>query len=146
MAEQARDASYTAATQAQNKVSAAEAALAQLQTVACDPVYERVFDMGVNRAGDNYVRQVARVRSESFLEGWLACLAELGVPEDNPAWTNAALAPVFPEPPVPYSPMILPGFDEEYVNWQMRMSLNLFLFMLWLQLMKLPTLRRKPGK
>ncbi|GFS36273.1 hypothetical protein Acr_00g0045040 [Actinidia rufa] len=52
--EQARNSSYTAATQAQNKVDATEAALAQLQAVACGSVYERVFSRGVSRVGDNY--------------------------------------------------------------------------------------------
>ncbi|GFZ18271.1 hypothetical protein Acr_27g0000100 [Actinidia rufa] len=90
--EQARDSSYVAAPQAQDKAAAAEAALAQLQAVACGPVYERVFNKGVNWTGDNYNRQVAEVLSESFLEGWLACQAELSL-------------------------MILPDFDEEeYVN------------------------------
>ncbi|PSS07836.1 Cortactin-binding protein like [Actinidia chinensis var. chinensis] len=36
---------------------------------------------------------------------------------DNLAWNKAALAPNFLESPTPYSPMILPGFDEEeYMN------------------------------
>ena len=43
--EQVRDASYASATQVQNKAAAAEAALAELQAVACD-VYKRVFDRG----------------------------------------------------------------------------------------------------
>ncbi|GFZ15729.1 hypothetical protein Acr_25g0001380 [Actinidia rufa] len=71
----------------------------------------------VNRARDNYTRQVVEVHSDSFLQGWLACLAELGVPEDNPTWTKAAPALGFPEPPASYSPMVQLGFDEEkYVN------------------------------
>ena len=49
------------------------------------------------------------------MEGWLACLTELGISEDNLAWAKVALVP---EPPVPYSPMILSSFDkEEYMNW-----------------------------
>ena len=43
-------------------------------------------------------------------------MAELGIPENNPAWTKAAPASEFQEFPTPYSSMILPGFDEEYVN------------------------------
>ena len=32
-------------------------------------------------------------------------------------WTKVALAPEFPEPPAPNSPMTLPSFDEEeYMN------------------------------
>ena len=51
------------------------------------------------------------------MEGWLACLAELGVPEDNPTWAKAAPTPEFPEPSTPYSLIVLPDFEEEeYVN------------------------------
>ena len=51
------------------------------------------------------------------MEGWLACLFELGIFKDNPAWAKAALAPKFPESLEPYSPLVLPNFDdEEYVN------------------------------
>ena len=72
------------------------------------------FSIGVR---DNYSRQVAEIRSEAFLDGWLAFLKELGVPEDNPSWTNVALALEYPEPPAPDLPMILRVFDEEeYVN------------------------------
>ncbi|GFS46133.1 hypothetical protein Acr_00g0100310 [Actinidia rufa] len=101
------------ADQAHGKAAAVEAALAELQLVVCGLMYERVFTQGVNWARDNYSRQVAEVRSESFFEGWLSCLKKLGVPEDNLAWTRATPVPEFPESLVPYSPMILPGFDEE---------------------------------
>ncbi|GFS36310.1 hypothetical protein Acr_00g0045300 [Actinidia rufa] len=98
-------------------VVAAKAAIAQLQAVACGPIYEQVFNRGASRAGDNYSKQVIEVCSKSFLEGWLTYLAELGILEDNPAWTKVALIPEFPESPMPYSPMILSSFDEEkYVN------------------------------
>ena len=76
-----------------------------------------MFLTGVSRDGDNYSRQVTEVHSEAFLKGWLACLAELGVPEDNPAWAKATPASEFLEPPAPYLPIILSAFDEEeYVN------------------------------
>ncbi|GFS32684.1 hypothetical protein Acr_00g0024020 [Actinidia rufa] len=66
---------------------------------------------------DKYSRQVVEVRFESLLEGWRPCLAELSILEDNLAWNKAALAPKFLESLTPYSPMILPGFDEdEYMN------------------------------
>ena len=56
-------------------------------------------------------------QASSLEEGWLACLAELRVLEDNPAWAKTAPAPEFLKPLAPYSPIILPGFDEEeYVN------------------------------
>ena len=42
------------------------------------------------------------------MEGWLACLTKLGIPEDNPALAKATSVPELPEPPTPYSPMILP--------------------------------------
>ena len=47
------------------------------------------------------------------MEGWLACLAELGVPEDNPTWAKAAPGPEFLVPPTSYSPLVLPRFNEE---------------------------------
>ena len=51
------------------------------------------------------------------MEGCLACLTKVGIPEDNPTWAKVALAPELPELAVPYSPMILPSFDEEkYMN------------------------------
>ena len=52
------------------------------------------------------------------MEGWLACLIELRIPEENLALAKIASAPKLLEPPVPYSPMILLDFDEEgYMNW-----------------------------
>ena len=51
------------------------------------------------------------------MEGWLACLTELGVPEDNPTWAKAAPGPEFLVPPTSYSPIVLPSFnEEEYIN------------------------------
>ena len=85
--------------------------------MACGPIYERVFNKGVNRVGDNYSKLVTEVRLESFLEGWCACPTELGILEDNPAWAKATSAPEFPDLPTPYSLIILPSFDEEeYTN------------------------------
>ena len=77
------------------------------------PCVRAGFTLGANQAEDNYSRQVAEVHSESFLEGWLSYLKELGVPEDNLAWTRAAPIPEFPESPAPYSPLILPGLNKE---------------------------------
>ena len=51
------------------------------------------------------------------MEGWLACLSELGILEDNPTWAKAALEAELPESPEPYSPLILPDFNKkEYMN------------------------------
>ncbi|GFZ19593.1 hypothetical protein Acr_28g0002980 [Actinidia rufa] len=77
------------------------------------PCVRAGFTLGANQAGDNYSRQVAEVRFKSFLEGWLSYLKELGVPEDNPAWTRAAPVPEFPESPTLYSPLIFPVLNEE---------------------------------
>ncbi|GFY82888.1 hypothetical protein Acr_02g0011280 [Actinidia rufa] len=65
------------------------------------------------RAGDNYDRQVAELHPRMYMKRWLACLAELGIPADNLAWSNPALGIELPKSPEPYSPMILPGFNEE---------------------------------
>ncbi|GFY81580.1 hypothetical protein Acr_01g0013890 [Actinidia rufa] len=52
-----------------------------------------------------------------YMEVWLACLAELDIPEDNPAWAKAAPTVEFPKPPEPYSPLILLSLnEEEYLN------------------------------
>ena len=40
-------------------------------------------------------------------------MKELNVPEDSPAWARAAPALDFLKSPAPYSPLILPSFDEE---------------------------------
>ena len=51
------------------------------------------------------------------MDGWLACLTELSIPEDNPTWAKVAPTPELPEPLEPYSSMILSGFNkEEYMN------------------------------
>ncbi|GFZ09226.1 hypothetical protein Acr_20g0010340 [Actinidia rufa] len=103
LAEQARDASYAVAAE------------------ACGPVYERVFTQGVNRARENYNRQVVEVRSKSELQaaicGPLSCLNELDVPEDNSVWAKAVPAPNFLESFRTFFPLILPGFNkEEFLN------------------------------
>ena len=46
----------------------------------------------------------------------LACLTKLGIPEDNPTWAKVAPAAELLESFEPYSPMILPRFNEEYMN------------------------------
>ncbi|GFZ19738.1 pyruvate kinase family protein [Actinidia rufa] len=64
-----------------------------------------------------YRAQESGLRGSLPKEGWLACLKELGIPSDHPAW-NAAAPPIEPSnPPAVYSPLILSGFnEEEYVN------------------------------
>ena len=76
VAEQARDASYAATTQAQSKVVAIGARLDEalrelvaLQEIACGPVYEKIFIKRISRAGDNYNMQVAEIHPEVFMEG-----------------------------------------------------------------------------
>ena len=49
--EKAQDSSYAITTQAQSKANAIEVALARIQTVVCDPIYERVFNKGISRVG-----------------------------------------------------------------------------------------------
>ena len=43
----------------------------------------------------------------------MACLKELGIPVDHPAWTKAALEVELSDSLEPYSPLILPNFNEE---------------------------------
>ena len=51
------------------------------------------------------------------MEGWLAYLDDLYIPEDNLAWAKVALTAELFESLEPYSPLILPNFnEEEYMN------------------------------
>ena len=60
---------------------------------------------------------MAELRPSIFREGWLACLKELGTPTEHPTWTVAAPEVVLPDVTEVYSPLILPGFnEEEYMN------------------------------
>ncbi|GFY92773.1 S-adenosyl-L-methionine-dependent methyltransferases superfamily protein [Actinidia rufa] len=83
------------------------------QAFACGEVYKKLFDRAFERAGDVYEKQLAELRPGIFQEGWLACLKELKIPPDHPAWSSPA-PPVqllaFPER---YSPINLPDFNEE---------------------------------
>ncbi|GFS29533.1 hypothetical protein Acr_00g0007130 [Actinidia rufa] len=58
-------------------------------------------------------RQLAELRLGVFQEGWLACLKELKIPLDHPAWSSFAPPIQLPASPERYSPIILPGFNEE---------------------------------
>ncbi|GFS41770.1 hypothetical protein Acr_00g0076360 [Actinidia rufa] len=58
-------------------------------------------------------KQLAEFCPGIFQDRWLACLKELGVASDHPAW--AALPPLIqlPNPPATYPLTILPGFNKE---------------------------------
>ncbi|GFZ19914.1 hypothetical protein Acr_28g0006190 [Actinidia rufa] len=43
---------------------------AELQAVACGTVYEWVFNMGINQAGNDYDRQVAELYPRIYMEGY----------------------------------------------------------------------------
>ncbi|GFS41435.1 hypothetical protein Acr_00g0074300 [Actinidia rufa] len=89
----------------------------KFQKIACGPVYERVFNLGINRAGDNYDKQVAELCLSIYLEGWLACLTKLSIPVDHLTWTKAAPEFELMNSLESYSPLILLGFnEEEYMN------------------------------
>ncbi|GFY87360.1 hypothetical protein Acr_05g0009990 [Actinidia rufa] len=116
----AQDASYATATLVQNETTAVRAQrdkvlqdLTELQVMAYGPVYERVFNRGINQVGDNYYEQVAELCPGIYIEGWLACLAELDIPGDNQAWAKTTPTAELPEPPEPYFPLIMPNFNEE---------------------------------
>ncbi|GFY86368.1 hypothetical protein Acr_05g0000070 [Actinidia rufa] len=84
-----------------------------LKAFACGEVYKKLFDRAFERAGDVYERQLAELRPGVFQEGWLACLKELQIPLDHPAWSFPALLVQLPASPERYSPFILPDFNEE---------------------------------
>ena len=51
------------------------------------------------------------------MEEWFACLAQLGILEDNSSWAKYAPIAELVESPEPYSPLILLVFNEkEYMN------------------------------
>ncbi|GFZ09640.1 hypothetical protein Acr_21g0002390 [Actinidia rufa] len=100
-------------TVAHAKLDKSRGEVSKLQRVVQGPVYRRVFDYGWNRAGLFYVRNVAHERLDDFHDGWLACLKELGMPSYHPTWAAMKPPVVFPDPPEPYSPILLSGFDEE---------------------------------
>ncbi|GFY87439.1 hypothetical protein Acr_05g0010780 [Actinidia rufa] len=107
----------------ETEVNKAKLTLADVSQLKADLVLaEQAWDVsraatvqakGKVAAGTITAGRLLRSTPKSFLEGWLSCLKELGVLEDNMAWARAALAPDFPESPAPYSPLTLPGFDEE---------------------------------
>ncbi|GFS29669.1 hypothetical protein Acr_00g0007740 [Actinidia rufa] len=47
------------------------------------------------------------------LGGWLACLKELSIPSDHPAWSSAPLEVELVYLPLAYSPLVLLDFNEE---------------------------------
>ena len=57
--------------------------MGELEKIACGPVFERVYNREIDRAGDNYDKQLANLRLAIIQEGWLACLKELGVSQST---------------------------------------------------------------
>ena len=84
-----------------------------LKAFACADVYKKLFDRAFERAGDAYEKQLAELRPGVFQEGWLACLKELQIPLDHPAWSSPAPPVQLPSSPEQYSPIVLPDFNEE---------------------------------
>ncbi|GFZ19774.1 hypothetical protein Acr_28g0004790 [Actinidia rufa] len=118
-AEEVQDTRYVVATQAQNESAVTGAQrdtvlqdLTELQVVAYGLVYVWIFNWGISRVGENYDMRIAKLHPGIFMEGWLAYLSELGIPEDNPAWAKAALEAELHKSLEPYSPQILPNFNE----------------------------------
>ncbi|GFZ15663.1 hypothetical protein Acr_25g0000720 [Actinidia rufa] len=77
---------------ANQKANNLEKELTQTKSELVD-VYKKLFDRAFERAGDVDERQLAELYPNIFQEGWLACLKELQIPLDHPAWS-------FPAPPV----------------------------------------------
>ncbi|GFZ07011.1 hypothetical protein Acr_18g0011810 [Actinidia rufa] len=91
----------------------AQQEVSDLKAFACGEVYKKLFDRAFERAGDVYERQLAELRPGIFQEGWLACLKELQIPLDHPAWSSPAPLVQLPASPERYSPINLPDFNEE---------------------------------
>ncbi|GFS41465.1 hypothetical protein Acr_00g0074530 [Actinidia rufa] len=72
---------------------------------------------GFNRVGDYYTERVAELYPEIYHEGWLDRLKKLGTPSDHPVWSASPPTVERPDPPKPYSPILLLNFNkEEYAN------------------------------
>ena len=81
------DASYTVVTEArgevgvvQKKLNKALGDLGKFEKVACGLAYKKVFNRGINRAEDNYDKQLAELHPSIYQEGSMACMNELGIP------------------------------------------------------------------
>ena len=80
-------------------------------------MYERVFNRGMSRAGNNYDSQVAELHPSIFQESWIACLTELDIFSNHPTWAKVTPKVELPNFLDLYLPLILPGFNnEEYMN------------------------------
>ncbi|GFZ15615.1 hypothetical protein Acr_25g0000240 [Actinidia rufa] len=84
-----------------------------LKAFACGEAHKKLFDRAFERAGDVYERQLAELRPGVFQEGWFACLKELQIPLDHPAWLSPAPPVQLPASQERYSPINLPDFNEE---------------------------------
>ena len=94
-------------------------ALGELEKVAYGSVFEWVYNQGINRAGDNYNKQLAELCPNIFQEGWLACLKEVVIPSNHHAWSWAPPEVELMDPPKPYYPFVLPDFNEEKLLQEM---------------------------
>ncbi|GFS39666.1 hypothetical protein Acr_00g0064260 [Actinidia rufa] len=71
----------------------------------------------VTEARDNYDKQLAKLRPDIYQEGLMACLKELDIPVDHPAWTKATPEVELLNSLESYSLLFLLGFiEEEYMN------------------------------
>ncbi|GFS36783.1 hypothetical protein Acr_00g0048010 [Actinidia rufa] len=121
---EARDVGYAVATKAQIEAVVTLAKrdksiqdLDELQKVAYYSVYERVFNRSISQAGNKYYCRVAKLHPGIYQEGWIACLTELSVPAEHSTWTKAPSEVKLSDFPDPYSPLIMPNFNEEkYMN------------------------------
>ncbi|GFZ05472.1 hypothetical protein Acr_17g0010440 [Actinidia rufa] len=74
-------------------------------------------ERGSAEQGTTMIGRFSEIHPEIFMEGWIVCLIKLDILEDNPAWSKAVPALELSAPLTPYSPILLPDFDEEeYVN------------------------------
>ena len=65
------------------------------------------------------ITMIGRLLNSILGSTWrgFACLTELSIPTDNPAWAKAAFEVELSDSPKPYSPIILSNFnEEEYIN------------------------------
>ena len=86
--------------------------MAELKKVACGEGCQKVFDRGFERARDTYEKQLAKLHPGIYQEGWLVCLKELGIAPNHPTWAVPPPLIQLLGPPMAYSLILLPSFDE----------------------------------
>ena len=93
----------------------------ELKKIACGPIFEWVYNWGIDRAEENNSSLLLddRVLPWDLPKG-LACLKKLGVPPEHPDWSAPPEVELV-DLPQAYFPLMLLGFNEEKLLTKMVM-------------------------